>query len=842
MKFEVNNLQSLPIPLQKSISAFNEETDSFRQVHRLIDASEVYVKLHTVLLINFYLSEITGNALSDKIKGILSAGLKTPSLGIWWWFTKEFAEEIQKTSPVSKIYDLEYSSLNISKKPNQPKIKGNLFEIMEGEKNFIQFRNKYAHGATPKSEACQKDIEFYLPRIITAIQKSTYFLNIQFKLDETFHIFANLGYKQFSLSPLLYIKNKNPDVYFFYNDYRSEMVNLLNYDHGLHEKAPELKDLFKKNYPLDEWDKSSGTEDFRSRVEVLVENFEGRRKELTNILKFISDPEKFGFLFIWGVPGIGKSALLARLSQILRWDKELRKDAGFELKTDIHLHVMEYFIRRDMGTIYATSFSNNLLIRLEKQFQTGVKAGTGGNPAELLRESLLRVSSKLQEGEKLILLIDGLDEGEEDNDLLKTLPKQAFPKIIVLYSSRETAFVKEKVFESCDRENRKELEPRLEGLKKEDTRAFLSRYVSKYDIETYYIDKLVEVSEGNPLYIKLVSQELQAGSLKLNDTKSLPKGLGVLYEGIITRYNKHPLVLDFLRLLATAKDFVSPELAGVLLGCSTDEVKEKILVVCRESLQENTLTTSYDDYQLFHESLREFLKKRYDIELKALRKKWMDFCSKRKEFLSYKTKSSPGNFSVYRYAVLYYPSYAYDVLNDEREIHRENSAKILELESLFASKMTDFLESEEERLELFTISGVAEPLQNAIHNLQRILRKQELTPALKLRLLKYSKWYDTEPERLYYKNRDRITDYLKSNEEEKFNNIALTCEMGITPERKSLLLLRGAHRAEYKKETLPKIETAKPLNEAYQSWLEDSGNYLLKRLSERILIPVGVEK
>ena len=127
MKFEVNNLSSLPIPLQKSISAFNEETDSFRGVHRLIDASEVYIKLHTVLLINFYLSEITGNALSDKIKGILSAGLKTPSLGIWWWFTKEFAEEIQKTSSVSKIYELEYSSLNISKKPNQPKEKGNLY-------------------------------------------------------------------------------------------------------------------------------------------------------------------------------------------------------------------------------------------------------------------------------------------------------------------------------------------------------------------------------------------------------------------------------------------------------------------------------------------------------------------------------------------------------------------------------------------------------------------------------------------------------------------------------------------------------------------------------------------
>jgi hypothetical protein len=523
MKFEVNNLTNLPIPLQKSIASFNGETESFRRTHRLIDATEVFVKLHTVLLINFYLSEITGNALSDKIKGILSAGLKTPSLGIWWWFTKEFADEIQKTSSVSKIYELEYSSLNISRIPNKPKSRGNLFEIMEGEKNFIQFRNKYAHGATPKNEDCERDIEFYLPRLVMAIEKATYFSQIEIQVGESDTIYANLKYKKYSLSPLLYIKNKVLDVFYFYNDYRSDMVNILNYDRGLHDKAPELKDLFKKNYPLDEWDKSSGTEDFRSRVEVLAENFEGRRKDLGTILKYISDRDSFGFFFIWGVPGIGKSALLARLSQILRWDKELRKDSGFEIQNDLTLHVLEYFIRRDMGTNNATSFTNNLLIRLDKLFQTGVKAGKGSNPADLLLDSLSRVSSKLQDSEKLILLIDGLDEGEEDKELLKSLPKQVFPKIVVLYSSREMSFVKEIVFENMNLGNRIELEHRLEGINNEDTKALLYRNFNKYEIETQYIDEIVKISQGNPNYIKQIIQKLQMGDLAINDIKSLPK-------------------------------------------------------------------------------------------------------------------------------------------------------------------------------------------------------------------------------------------------------------------------------------------------------------------------------
>jgi hypothetical protein len=61
--------------------------------------------------------------------------------------------------------------------------------------------------------------------------------------------------------------------------------------------------------------------------------------------------------------------------------------------------------------------------------------------------------------------------------------------------------------------------------------------------------------------------------------------------------------------------------------------------------------------------------------------------------------------------------------------------------------------------------------------------------------------------------------------------------MGITPERKSILLIRGAMLAGYKKDTLPTTEDSGPLIEAYSNWLEDSGNYLLKRLSKRILAP-----
>lgn len=73
--------------------------------------------------------------------------------------------------------------------------------------------------------------------------------------------------------------------------------------------------------------------------------------------------------------------------------------------------------------------------------------------------------------------------------------------------------------------NIKELEPHLEGLIKEETIALLNRFINKYEVESNYIDELIKVSEGNPHYINMVIQELQAGTLKINDFNSLPKKL-----------------------------------------------------------------------------------------------------------------------------------------------------------------------------------------------------------------------------------------------------------------------------------------------------------------------------
>ena len=59
---------------------FLAETQPFRKVHRMIDLFESIIKSHSVVILSEYVKH---NRLSESAKGMLSAGLRTPSLGTW---------------------------------------------------------------------------------------------------------------------------------------------------------------------------------------------------------------------------------------------------------------------------------------------------------------------------------------------------------------------------------------------------------------------------------------------------------------------------------------------------------------------------------------------------------------------------------------------------------------------------------------------------------------------------------------------------------------------------------------------------------------------------------------
>jgi hypothetical protein len=184
------------------------------------------------------------------------------------------------------------------------------------------------------------------------------------------------------LHPLL-VHLPRPKGFYFYNDLkvsgsgRASSANFLNYDEAEYwkdGKGGALTSELLGRYPIGESARTAPL-DFAQRVEELTEVFKGRAEDLGRLLHFVGNKPR-GFLMVWGGPGIGKSALLARFLQMLRWSPELRRSEGFGAESageapDVRLvyRTLEYFIRRGIDSTDNTDkLLDNLNTRLDRLF------------------------------------------------------------------------------------------------------------------------------------------------------------------------------------------------------------------------------------------------------------------------------------------------------------------------------------------------------------------------------------------------------------------------------------------------------------------------------------------
>jgi hypothetical protein len=408
-----------------------------------------------------------------------------------------------------------------------------------------------------------------------------------------------------------------PKRFFYFNDLRNEKkISLLNYDASEHIRDEELKKAFDEIFPLKSWEKKS-VSPFKSRIEELTENFKGRREELKQLETFFREEAK-GHFFIWGGPGIGKSTLVARALQLSRASQEkggATEEEAFAVGKDIHF--IEYFIRRGTDHARTTTYLKYMSEEMERVQSMGIPTGVGQDEmGEKYFEKLRTLSEKLEEkNKKLVLFIDGLDEA--DDGFLRYLPMEGYKQILVVLSTRELPLTREIYLRIL--ENKEEIT--LHGLGTDVIRALLYDVVDKYDIQKEYIDGILTKSEGNPLYLRLLLNSLAEKEKKLNDISALPKGVYDFYQEILDRLNKSRSgadIDDVLYLLTITKDYLSADTISYFTGIKRNKV-DIILSDIREILFENPFTEEVEDFQLFHESLREFFKEKYPKQLIELR-------------------------------------------------------------------------------------------------------------------------------------------------------------------------------------------------------------------------------
>jgi hypothetical protein len=717
------------------LELFQQEQHPFVKIHRMIDLFETIIKTHTAFIISDYFRL---NHVSEDIKRLLADGLRTPSLGIWQVINRVIIEDLtiakilnhdqfqELTSTLSNENSRRFHSLysrrgqdfdlrNPIQREDRTFLK-NIFmraHFAYSEKMFIpnfipyfyqwdqtisqsikspdgtipdivNFRNKYAHGATPDIETCQKDIERYTPILeklldaewltntgIVVFQKANEkiqpislegvkqnpitFRNIQHVTLNQPYLFNENG-ELLTLFPILTFKNleihnKNVPTLLFLNDLKKinkKKISLLNYPYAYHLADDQIYEDFISILNVIDWKKRASYH-FADYIEELVESFQGRQEEQDTLRHFI-ETKTSGFFFLFGNPGIGKSALLAKILKDYKYkaENEIKKPFTF----------VEYFIRRNSSSI--ERFLDSLNQQLEAVFLTKIPIGsTIEEKHSNLHDRLLYLSQQRKNG-KIIICIDGLDEGIQ-SQLLPYVNTQAYQNILFIYSSRPVEKV-EQLYHRIHPIDKQKFS--LNGLSTEEIRGLLFKVTNKYEIINYpdYITTILDKSKGNPLYLKLLCSEIESNNHTLYQIDQLPSKIEDFYDEIIARFRKDPYgseVLTTIYVLAKAKDFLSSKHIQLIAGF-TDIVMDEVLSTLQEVLIENP-NESYS-YQLFHDSFREYLEvKRKDnlVEAEIILAK---FCAQWKSLNYYSD-------SIRTYPMKYYSSHLVS-LNDQEHLEK----------------------------------------------------------------------------------------------------------------------------------------------------------------------------
>lgn len=640
------SLDALPTPLAQVLEALDRETQPFRAVHRLIDTVEVLVKLHTVVILSAFAESLAAHSPADgqQLRRELAETLQRPSLGHWWGYAVQAARALDKGAAPEPAPGFRTALMG-----NSP-----LRVAVGGERNLITFRNGYAHGATPDDEACRRDLTERKPTL-EALIAAQHLANLPLVVVDDAgrawrlagltpqpcdppadappgHIvLLRTGAPPLDLHPLLLFRQTaQGEGTFFFNDLREKDGGALHYTWSQRIREAAIRTALLARFPLDAWKSTLLEPDeeraVRERIASLTESFKGRREELGRLIDHLGRRAS-GIVMLWGAPGVGKSALLARALQWLEWGAEARRQAYPDLEAPrlppgvapplapeeadgeglLKLHLARIFVRRGAYPDVRSLFEA-LSKQLDRRFQlTARPANSAADAAFLLRERLAEVAKRLRDHERLVVVVDGIDEAAEHGEFLRGLPKEVPDRVHLVYASRDQTVVRSEVYDALDPVLRRE--ETLLGLRRDDTRALLYEHVDKYTLRDDWVEAIVARSEGNALYLRLFCDALERGELVSNDIIAVPMSMTALYAGILRRVSATPGAASLLALLATARAFLPEELIGELLSLETPgfhlESTRRAVAACSEVLMDDPATPERD-WQLFHESLREY--------------------------------------------------------------------------------------------------------------------------------------------------------------------------------------------------------------------------------------------
>jgi len=645
-KFDDEKYRYIPGPLFAIVKEFYIEKNHFKKVHRLINTFEWIYKWHAVLTVSDLLR---GSGVSEDMKVFLSRVLRTPSMGNWYLVFKFAVEEMRASS-------IEWGKLEV-------------LRTNESRHNIVNFRNKYAHGAIPDDEECILDCEKYSP-VLLAILDSQMMKDLRLLVGHSGSTIMLLGPDEIPVEMDVASRHAAvllPDVqvldiwplgvykedprgikgngFYFFNSIRQNQkaIEQLSYELPSLNRDRDFWRPFLGVFPLKDWGRLPGGDfdQFRSSIEQLTENFKGRESELEEIKNFMLNGR--GTFMVWGGPGIGKSALVAQAL------KDVRARSS-EINSSHDCIIIEYFIFRSDFTARCDTFLNYINGKLDTHFKIkGVVRGIDELEMREMLERRLNIIEDNNDGNDLLLIIDGLDECPE---IRKYIPKSRnWLKILIL--SREVAEIKD-WWRTHDRENRRD--KNLKKLSDKEIVSILYDVVNKYQagFNKKYVFEVCRRSEGNPLYLKLLCDQIYEDGGMVESVDKIPESWADLYASTLKRVSQQQgggVGLNILRILAVAKDALSVNMIRFVLNENNKipvDIQDVIngVDLCRELLFEEEDEQHIEKYRLFHESLRVWVLNNYEYEVSIISNNISNFCFEWDKKSDYEAKKYCFKFAV----------------------------------------------------------------------------------------------------------------------------------------------------------------------------------------------------
>lgn len=555
----------MPAPVAVAWKAYHDERPSLRKLLRLVDAYEALLKYCAVIAVQNFYSASLASAFPETDRLIRERILR-PSLGHW----AELLREVMRCFAQRRSDLLSPELFDFQQKLQR---EGSIKQAFE---RLNRLRNEYVgHGATLADEDAAALVQEHEKDLQTLLEQASFLADLPLLFVEAqtgegeFQVKRLMGSDyQTALSHLLSISPTHPPLsvshvviqnpktnafldlhplllytecvetiggkecrrrkVMYFNELRDDQrrIAFLDYWQGHHSRfrPPNLlPEEFRQHFPKPERQpgKANWFEDF---VREWTAYFVGRGKELEAINRFVEESPK-KVLVIIGAPGMGKSALLAR------WADERQ--------------AIRHFLREgDVATYEPVQVFKNLSLQLSEKFGIPWKAPDQLDPVAYRAAFDQTLQEAVKKGQ-VILVIDGLDEGvraqakgkamETVQTLVDWLPEPAFiPEGVRMILSTRPELLEHRSFGAKFGEDKAE-HLLLGRMTDEDVRALLYQVRSKYDVleRPEYVQAIVERSEGNPLYLRMLLEDMAEGRIAFGNIEQLPKGVIAYFERIL---------------------------------------------------------------------------------------------------------------------------------------------------------------------------------------------------------------------------------------------------------------------------------------------------------------------